>query len=412
MLRTRAAFPNLQFLSLSLLLAACSQRGGREGATFLIEGPREGFLSSVIEGFTVPEPTNLSEVNCVGVLVGYPGEPNPGLCYLTSGAVLPVYRYGGLVSYAPGSTSAVTVPDLLGDKMAHVVAVGFRSSDGQCMQLSPDHGPGDDNGTNYSEPYLLGGTQSFLRSGGQNEISLPINFVASQSIDDCQGPIFNSGDSLSNSLVAFWYLDANNGFDVRGNYMVSGSVTGSIGRNGSPALSFPGVSTEFPVSATSGNAQLELSNYKLSFSFWLKNDGSDMSNGRLFQKTSGGANGFYVSASSCNVTSCSINVYISNTLVTTCTNVDHDAGAHLVVTMERESGSSVGASIYKNGSLCSWASTGSAYASGLSEPFKFGYASGAAQNASIDNVGVWSRKLTATDANRLYNGGLGKDYPF
>jgi hypothetical protein len=357
----------------------------------------------------------LTELTCVGVLVGYTAAPRLGTCVFNTGSEIPVGQFGGLVPYTGSGASEIRVQDLIGDQQIDVYAVGFKTSDYSCAKLVPGVDPKEGTSAEYSEPYVLGSISGFL-AGGKNNFfpEISANFNSNYRVDDCRGPLFNKDSVLRDGLVAFWNFDSNNvnttndltgAFDLVSNSSSHYDNGNNNGLNGSGnwVQSTAAVAIE-----STGNSYFNITGKSISFSFWVKKFGTP-GTGTLLKKIDSNKNIIV----SYGVSSSDIKVAVSGNTPVSCPGVTSSEYNHYVVSLESVLNTATHIlRIFRNGIKCGSDSTESGTGSYSASNFQVGDASTGAIDIRFDSLGVWRRPLREFEAKAIYNNGLGKEYPF
>lgn len=221
--------------------------------------------------------------------------------------------------------------------------------------------------------------------------------------------------ALSTNLVAYYKLDGNSNDSVGSN---NGSDTGitygsSYGKIGQGAL-FNGTSSKIVI-GTSSTFNFERTD-SFSISAWVNT--TTFNNGPILSKlvNSGSYNGYEVLVVGGNIVFLMNNTDPSNGISVSATSNTMSTGSwyHVVVTYSGTSLAS-GVKMYVNGSLCSQSvNFDNLSASILSSvaPQIGARPSGNVTNGDLDEIGIWSRALSADEVSQLYNGGAGLSYPF
>ena len=139
--------------------------------------------------FALPDPTQLSDLDCFGIFVGAEDSGlNSKQCKDTSGNTM--FKFGlmrGLA--APGQKISIDVPS--GPRRS-IYIMGL-ASNGACEQISEANS--DLNSANYSAPFLLGSSTKDL-APGPSTMSLSVSFDPLKKVDDCD---FDNGGGGQNN---------------------------------------------------------------------------------------------------------------------------------------------------------------------------------------------------------------------
>ncbi|MBP7845627.1 MAG: hypothetical protein KA116_12550 [Proteobacteria bacterium] len=428
------------FVFILILFSGCSKITPKYDVTFEIRKPdalqmmniSEEFISSfentiesITTGNTMAEPIALTELTCVGVLVGYTTAPRLGTCIFNSGAEVAVGQFGGLVPYNGSGASEIRVEDLIGDQQLDVYAVGFKTSNSTCAKLIPGVDPKEGTGAEYSEPYVLGAISGFL-AGGKNNFfpEISANFNSNYRVDDCRGPLFNKDSVLRDGLVAFWNFENDNAnitSDSTSAYSLDFSgaaITNSDGLKSSRALH---LATDVKYAhVTSNDEKFSVEGHSLSLSFWLKAIGTQAvsTDNILFRKVTTSGDDLTVELSNCSSgTNCILAAKVNGTLVTSsCTGLNLTTLNHFAIVFQRTATAGHVTKIYNNAAATACGvQTDNNVGAGSSSAFKIGDSLGTGAGSNdifIDSLGVWQRPLRDFEIKALYNNGLGKEYPF
>jgi len=162
----------------------------------------------------------LSDIDCVGVLVGYPGEAltnsgNKGTCTKNNNDVFYVAAKGGTSFFTNTSGqnsvgATVTVSDVKVGAILNIVLIGFNSNGVGCVDF--DSGSFDPVSLGYSEAYILDELSgASITSGQTNSINLTAEFDSEIYIAECESPVidaeFKSSDETSEDSLTEFPLD-------------------------------------------------------------------------------------------------------------------------------------------------------------------------------------------------------------
>jgi hypothetical protein len=224
----------------------------------------------------------------------------------------------------------------------------------------------------------------------------------------------SSGSTLLNNLVAYWKLDETSGtrVDSAGSNNLTdnntvGSLTGKIGN----AASFVGGNLEYL-----DNASPVITSNVFTVSTWIyptSYNGSD-SGGIIYQGDGNVNLGLHLSVIDfVSGTETLIFRYdqTGNFAVADNFSIDLNTWQHVVVTFN------AGAVAFYVNDVAKGTNSLPGSNPPLNRPFAIGYFYDKTQssrffNGRIDEVGIWSRVLTAAEITQLYNSGSGLTYPF
>lgn len=215
-------------------------------------------------------------------------------------------------------------------------------------------------------------------------------------------PIFPSGSTLNNDLVSYWKLDEASGTradSVGSNHLTDNNTVGSTTGILNSCADFVAASSERL--SIADNATLRPATF--SFSFWYKTSTSD----RFALSKISGNSGYDAGLTTAGNLFIRIGTGSAVPLVTDVITTHNGNWHHCVGTYDGTT-----YRLYRDGVQ---RATGThAYSSAISQPFYLGVRNNLSDywNGQIDEVGFWSRHLTADEVTELYNSSSGKAYPF
>ncbi len=447
MLKSKAIFfylfKNLMFILVFGISVISCQKNHNRSLSISIQ--KETSLNSMsfdfLEGqnklFT-SEPTQVSELECVGFLLEYTLAPNSnkGSCTLNSGESFNVASAHGLVEFSSGTESAIEIDNILRDQLLGIYAVAFKKniSSQACPLVNSGFSP---DSLNFSEPYIVASANDINSS-----TSGPVNFTATLDtnnyIENCDASIFDKDNSNTSSnnfltdLTAYYSMEQidtgaqgggshyiSNVADTNSNNLNANStgtqVTGILGnaihyaQNGDGANQVSGVLGDYDGSTA------------ISISFWLKGTVAEVQNSNIFKKyngTIGTLKGYMFGFSS--VGNAVFNVF-NQTLgegpswTQFNASCDYSIGSvwkHYVLIIDNDGAGKFKINLYGNGQSCGVYDSRNIF--NISNPgsFYIGYAQTdiggnavSSYNGSIDELAVWNRALSAAEVQSLYNGG-------
>jgi hypothetical protein len=226
----------------------------------------------------------------------------------------------------------------------------------------------------------------------------------------------DSISTVADGIIAYWKLNEASGSVLDALSLFPGTVSGSPTRNVAGKLSTcytfasassqsigmgtnaslrptSGLTVAFWIKTSTAENGMVVSNYGLTGSGPYYSWGYEIAmvaNGYIYFDTYQGSNG----------SGCGTN---------TTANIANNTWHFVVCTYDN-----VNARIYVDGTLSATSSTGSGIMYYQASAFTIAARSGGGvyYNGSLDEVGLWSRALTATEVTTLYNAGTGKTYPF
>ena len=182
----------MPILILLLFIFSCSPKPSGEKTTINIKLAGQNSVESL-------EPTSMSDINCVAVMLGYPSSSgNKGNCTRFDDSIFPVATGGGLVSFAntSGATTNVQINDVFTNTNFNFVVLGFNSVTSACPDVNNNFNPKDD--PNFSDPFILGEGSGIAASSTTSNVSVTATFSSTNKIKDCDDSIFQFGQlSLS-----------------------------------------------------------------------------------------------------------------------------------------------------------------------------------------------------------------------
>ncbi|WP_312090201.1 LamG-like jellyroll fold domain-containing protein [Chryseobacterium sp.] len=205
----------------------------------------------------------------------------------------------------------------------------------------------------------------------------------------------------SSGLVAWWDFSGNaNDSSPNANHLTVSGATLTTDRNGTAnsAYSFNGTNAYLTKSSLSYNFSQSGS---YSVSFWMKKTGNSEGVAMMSGSNTGGN---FIWLLQCDTTK---TIFGTNKQGESWTwangpNYSTTAWEHFVAVYNNLS-----MQLYKNGSLVSSANNTNTTSTSASLPFSIGRAIGGGYiAASIDDVGIWNRALSAAEINQLYTGNL------
>ena len=224
--------------------------------------------------------------------------------------------------------------------------------------------------------------------------------------------------ALTDNLISYWKLDESSGNasdSVGSNTLTNTNVTYATGKINNGAVFNAGTDNLAIADAT--QVGLDITG-NLSFSCWIKHTSVPSSGVAQWYLNKFGASGnygyrlyLYNNAGTLGLWfDCSANG-TTNTGSTVNWTPSTDTWYHVIIVYTAASGS---CAYYINGSQQGSTQTGLATSIFNSNaPFALGSLNGSqALNGVIDEAGIWSRALSASEITELYNGGAGLTYPF
>jgi hypothetical protein len=394
-----------------------------------IEGQNKLFTS---------QPTQVSELECVGILMGYSQalDSNQGSCTLKSGALFNVASAHGLVEFSSGTESAIEIDNILRDQLLDIYAVAFKknTSTQVCPLVNSEFSP---DSLSFSEPYIVASANSINSS-----TSGPVNFTATLDtnnyIESCDTSIFDKDNSNTSSnnfltnLTAYYPMEQiDTGAQGGGSHYISNIAdTNSNNLNAnSTGTQVTGILGNAIHYAQSGDGANQVSgalgdydgSTAISISFWLKGTLLEVQNTNIFKKytgTAGSLEGYMFGFSS--VGNAVFNVFNQTqsegpSWTQFNANCDYSVASvwkHYVLIIDNDGAGKFKINMYGNGQSCGVYDSRSIFDISTLGSFYIGYAQSDiggnavnSYNGSIDELAVWNRALTAAEVQSLYNGG-------
>lgn len=215
--------------------------------------------------------------------------------------------------------------------------------------------------------------------------------------------------ALTDNLSCYYKLDGNSNKSFGTNNGTDTSMTYGTGKIDQGAV-FNGSTSKILVN---DSADFTFGSSDFSCSVWIKRAVTGARQIFIGQSNSGGLNGtisFIIEASAANLIIATVCVGSTASTATQATGTVNDTNWHHIV-LVRDSGT---IRLYIDGSANGTASI-SGTVNDSSNPFGIGVGGSLASllfNGTIDEVGVWKRKLDTTEITQLYNNGNGLSYPF
>lgn len=375
---------------------------------------------------TATTPSALSEFNCAGVALGYKTAPNKGLCTFSDASVEGIGHLAGLVSFTKGTAQNFTIDNVLLGEEVRAFAMGFKdASNYGCVNLGPGFKPED---YGYSEGYILASNDFNTASNGVIDLVSDYNSATTPYVSHCDPAILDKPQtttaSLLNNLTSYWdFNDNTNISDLQGvNNLTASSPSAVFNVNigGRDAFDFTGSNNGLSLVGNATAFNLAAASV-MTVSFWMRSVGPTST--VLFYKTSaanteGWKFGFDGSADpqpyfSLDDSVNSASQYnISGTggicrFIKIGTAEDVNQWLHYVVVVDFSNNI---IKSYKNGVYCGSPPAITPHLNASSTGvLKFGtLPPGATEYVEyLDEVGIWSRELSASEVTRLYNSGSG-----
>jgi hypothetical protein len=371
---------------------------------------------------TSTTPAAISEFNCAGVALGYKTAPNKGLCTFSDSRIEGIGHLAGLVSFTKGNAQNFTIDNVLLGEEVRAFAVAFKdSSNYGCVNLGPNFKPED---YGYSEGYILDEMDFNTASNGVIDLVSDYNSATTPYVSHCDPAVLNKPEtttaSLTNDLTSYWdFNDNSNISDLHGSNNLTGFVINNSDNTNSRD-SFQFVGSNNGLQASSSTA-FDLSvNSVMTLSFWM-NKSAVPTSMVLFYKMDGAfQNGWsfgfdgqghpqpYVQIAQ-GGSSSQYNVSGTGAACRFISTSDPNTWIHYVIVIDFPNSQ---IKSYKNGVYCDSPPTFTQSTSITPGVLKIGKLppSGNEYTGLIDEVGIWSRELSAAEVTRLYNSGSGLPY--
>lgn len=413
------------FISL-VLIGGCSNKPQSASLEFRISKNKASNIRTTgdVGILSTPVPSDLSEIDCIGVMAGFPdGVGNKGICTTTDLGDIEVASLGGLVPYTEGSVSVLNITKLR-PKLTQVLLIGYKTgSSDNCEVFDPSFDP---NALGYSKSYILDTIDLQLKAG-PNTADMTAELNTSSYLDDCDPNLFSSSENidLSQSLVGYWDMD--NVYDETANnydFTVSPSVENtSTGVLTSAAARVTDSSFLGYYYNTTDRDDFDFltTTAKKTINFWVKPVGTMSTAGGIVISKLSASKGWWVGLINSSGTKVRLKTgdgAISN----------HDSSCGLtddvwqMVTIQMAADSSDYHQFkvtQLDGTSCSDTSSvgldppidHSGGVNAISGSFDAGCSADSC-SMSVDSIGIWNRHLSDDEIDALFNDGTPNDYPY
>jgi hypothetical protein len=202
---------NFLLIMTSLLFLTCSENHDKTNLKVEVRVDKSQALTPPPGGWTsniIPVPSSASEINCVGVFLGYENLPNSKFCTVElNNTYIDTFNFeheGGLAFIGSAQQASIEVKDVAVGTPLRVHVLGFKvSSPSKCPLFSSsaeiDNFEPGSNGV--SDPYVLAYNIPNFGEGGQiNAI-----FDSNLKISDCQG--WDEGGQRCGTVNSYTSLD-------------------------------------------------------------------------------------------------------------------------------------------------------------------------------------------------------------